>query len=441
MNSFKNKFIKFLLFVVFVSAISAGLYYWTNNRGVVVKEEKYKTLAENDVYVRFGMEAYDSIMKNYWKKATESDLASLFQLSVQKAENSLTLPSIASSDRAGTANLLSLSLEKASSTDAKKKLILNILMVALYNLVPQGRNGMLSSVQEKELRQNVANINPANDLYKSLGVAEGTSKEEVDKAYKEKEAELSKQDTPEAKEKLTQISYAHKVLTDTSAKIIYDQTKVEPTVFKHILGSTLYLYLEKISPTTIGEFVRAVDSASTSPKLSSMIIDLRSNVGGDLSFPQYFLGLFLGQNQYAFDLFHQDIYDAQRTVTPQFPELDRYKEMAIITNGQTQSTAELLTATLKRLRLAHVVGTKTRGWGSVENTYPIATVIDPNEKYSLLLVNSLTLRDDNQPIEINGVLPDIDIGDTDWKKKLPNYFDSSSMIDGLRQVVDKSPMR
>jgi len=33
-----------------------------------------------------------------------------------------------------------------------------------------------------------------------------------------------------------------------------------------------------------------------------MIIDLRGNIGGDLDFPQAFLGLFIGPNQYAFDL-------------------------------------------------------------------------------------------------------------------------------------------
>jgi C-terminal processing protease CtpA/Prc len=290
------------------------------------------------------------------------------------------------------------------------------------------------------LRQTVSNINPANDLYKNLGLQKGASTTAINLAYKQKTAELSKATSTEAKAELAQATYAHQVLSNQNNKQIYDQSQVEPTVFSHIFGSTLYLYIDKISPNTLGEFARTVDSASTTANLSSMILDLRGNIGGDLTFPQYFLGLFLGQNQYAFDLFHQGDYQVQRTVVPTFPELSRYKEYAVLTDSMTQSTAELLTATLKRFKIAYSVGTKTRGWGSVENTYPINTVIDPKEKYALLLVNSLTLRDDNQPIEMNGVLPNVDTGTANWKAELPNYFNSANLVKVLSQRAIVPPM-
>jgi C-terminal processing protease CtpA/Prc len=107
----------------------------------------------------------------------------------------------------------------------------------------------------------------------------------------------------------------------------------------------------------------------------------------------------------------------------------------------TQSTAELTVATFKRLHLAHVVGVTTRGWGSVENTYPLQTVIDPNTSYALLLVNSLTLRDDNQPIEGNGVVPDVSITDKNWESGLSQYFRSPSLISAIEKTVTQPPLQ
>ena len=69
------------------------------------------------------------------------------------------------------------------------------------------------------------------------------------------------------------------------------------------------------------------------------------------------------------------------------------------------------------------------------------TAIDPSQKFSLLLVNSVTLRDDNQSIEVLGVTPDISIGSPDWKTKLPDYFHSPDLIKALSNYANKPPMK
>jgi C-terminal processing protease CtpA/Prc len=101
----------------------------------------------------------------------------------------------------------------------------------------------------------------------------------------------------------------------------------------------------------------------------------------------------------------------------------------------------LTTAAMKRFKLATVVGTKTRGWGSVEDTYPLTTVIDPKTSYALLLVNHLTLRDDEQPIEQNGVVPNVDTKTTGWQKELPQYFRSTSFIQTLEARLAAPPVK
>jgi len=222
---------------------------------------------------------------------------------------------------------------------------------------------------------------------------------------------------------------------------LYDEHNIEPTAFSRTIGKTLYFNLTKISPTTLQEFALAVENASSTAGLDSMILDLRGNAGGALDFTQYFLGLFIGKDQYAFDLFHQGEYAVQRTVLPQFDRLNRYKEIALLTDGNTQSTAELTTVAFKRFKLGYVVGTKTRGWGTVENTYPLKTQIDDKTKYSLLLVNNLTLRGDNQPVEGRGVEPDVDTSKAGWQSELSKYFTSPSLIQALRSVAAKPPVQ
>ncbi len=430
---------RIVLAAIFLAALGGGGYWWYTHQPPAAAE--YKTPEEADIYVRFDMEAYDIMLANFWKKATDADVADLFRLSLAKAAS--TSPdaiTLETSDRAGTAKMLAAAMaEKGDS--AKKQLALDTLIVALYNLPPAGRSGLLSSGQVTDLRNEEKNINPAGDLYQDLGVEKGASADEVNRAFDAKKAALAASTSPQAKAALEQATYAHQVLADADTKARYDEAKVEPTVFRRVLGGgTLYFYLDKISPTTLEEFGTAILNASSTPGLDSMIIDLRGNIGGTLDVAPYFLGLFLGANQYAFDLFHQDDYQAQRTPIGALSELKRYREIAVLTDGMTQSSAEVITAALKRFNLAHVVGTPTRGWGTVENTFPLKTEIGA-EKYSLFLVHSITLRDDNQPIEGRGVDPDVNTSDPQWKKELSTYFRSRSLIDALSQTAGKPPLK
>jgi len=402
----------------------------------------YKTVEEVDEFVRFDMEIYDKISQNYWDKISDKDLSELFRFALIKALDVVPEKIILlTSDREGTAKMLASSMENLTET-AQKNLALDVAVIALGNLQPTERSGLFSSQQETDLRNNVSNINLEKNLYKDLGIDEGSNVEEVNKAFENKKSELLASKAPNLKERLEEITYAREVLTNQDTKVLYDQSKIEPTVFKHIIKEkTLYFYWNKVSPTTLQEFGMGIINASTTPGLDTLIIDLRGNVGGSLDFANYFMGLFLGYNQYAFDLFHKGDYLVQRTTLEKISELDRYKEIAILTDNMTQSTAELIAAIFKRFRLAKIVGTQTRGWGTVENTFPIETVIDPKEKYSVFLVHSITLRDDNQPIEGRGIDPDLDTSKPNWQNKLPQYFQRQSLISALSIVATKPPMK
>ena len=431
----------FLTFaIIMLAAIGAGAWWYMHRAPAVSTAPAiYKTAAEADQYVRFDMEAYDLIQTNYWETMPDATLSDFFKKSLDKATGGSA--TLATSTREGTADMLAAAFKAATSTDAKLHLAQNVVIVALFNLRPNGRNQLFSQAQEKQLRQEVSNINPGNDLYANLGLADNASSSAVDAAYAAKQATLAKATTTEAKQELAKVTYAHTVLAQPTAKQLYDAQKIEPTLFVKRTGTTLYMNMTRVSPTTLYEFAIAIETASTTPGMDSMIIDVRGNLGGALDFLQAFLGLFMGQNQYAFDLYAHDTYDPQRTTQAAYPLLTRYKQIAIITDDMTQSTAELTAATFKRYHLAILVGKTTHGWGTVENTYPITTDIDPSAKYALLLVNHITLSNDNQPIEGHGVVPDIDTTVSGWQSSVPRYFSSPSMIAAVRTYAAEAPQK
>jgi len=115
--------------------------------------------------------------------------------------------------------------------------------------------------------------------------------------------------------------------------------------------------------------------------------------------------------------------------------LVRYKKVVILINGNTQSSAEAMAAALKKYNVGVLLGTPTRGWGTVEKVFPLSQQQDKNNKYSIFLVHSLVLADDGQPIEGRGVTPTIDIRSADWKKQLQAYFNYPELISKLDQLV------
>ena len=398
----------------------------------------YKTKYEREsVQVRFDMEIFDKIIENYWQKVEEKDLVELFRLSLTKAASTTEL-TLKSKDRNGIAKLLWEVIDKASET-SRKDLALNTGVIALANLAPQGRNGLLSDKEETAFRDNVNNINRDKNLYNTLGLPEGADVESVEKAYVASVDKLKDDTSPEAEAKREELAQARDILGNENSKVIYDETKSEPTLSNQTLSSgALYLDLTKISNTTLQEVANRLAEFEDKKPPAGLILDLRGNAGGALDFARYFFSMFIGPNQYVYDYFHQGELKPERT--PAFNKLELLsdvKNIAVLTDENTQSTSELLASIFKRFRLAKTVGVQTKGWGTVENTFPLKTDLGDGNKYSLLLVHSLTLREDGEPIEGRGVEPDINLKNTNWRQQLSNTFPSSAFVDDLVKVLSK----
>ena len=341
--------------------------------------QKPETPAEQtseNIYVEFLSEVYDKIKENYWNKMSDEELANLFKLATEKLVQ--TPQNLSSADKRRMTEMVTSALEKIEESK-KKDFSAQLAHLVLWNLKPFGRSALYVKKDEENLKNTVENVNP-------------------------------------------------------------ETGKVEPTVGANLVRPTiLHLYISKISPTTLDDLKKETEKFDNTEGLNALILDLRGNIGGSLDMLQYLLGPFIGPNNYAFEIFQQGNYDPFKTKFGWLPSLVRYKRVVILADNNTQSSAEVMLAALKKYNVGVFVGTKTKGWGTIEKVYEIDHQIDPNEKFSIFLVNHLTLRDDNQPIEEAGVEPTIDVNDPKWENKLFDYFNSNELVKAVKEVWNTPP--
>lgn len=378
-----------VLLVFLLIGVAAGFQLASNQ----------KTKPKQNLNQAFVQEVYDKIKENYWDNLPETQLLELFR-------------------QAG--------LEKLTQNVTKDQAV-TIVSKVLASLNPVGRSGLFTQKQEEQLKNTVENVNPEKDLYKDLGLAKGASEEAVKKAY---------ENLPEEQKKDKKIAYAKEVLTKQDSKQRYDQNRVEPAVFtKLATPQIVYLQFNKFTPTSLDEFQKALEAYKDNANLQGLILDLRGNVGGAIDATAYFLGFFLGKNQYAFDFYKKGEYIPFKTQTDKLAVTAKFKQTVILTDNQTQSAAEMMASSLKKYHVGVVVGTPTKGWGTVEKVFPLQAQIDDKEKYSVFLVHSITLRDDNLPIEGRGVEPDVNIKDANWPDQLYSYFRNPELTQAVKSVI------
>lgn len=432
-----------------------------------------------DKYTVFLSEVYDKVEQNYWDNISDDQLITLFKASAEKLTGQtykvsfktvespnptldiLSMNNTSNSIPLSGSNINDLqvrrepvtnpqssrkkiflklldSIFKNISDDKKKEFTAQLASSVLTNLTPNGRSGLFTTKQEEDLKNTVSNINPGKDLYKDLGVEKGASSEAVEKAYQKQAGQLKKENTPEAKRKLDQIAYAKGVLTNNDEKQRYDTAKIEPTIFtKIILGQILYLKILKYSPTTFDEFQKAINSYDKNDGPNALIFDLRGNIGGAIDSLPFFLGNFLGRNQYAFEFYSKGDSTPFKTLADKLPSLNKYHQIVVFIDNNTQSSAELMAASLKRYHAAVILGVPSKGWGTVEKVFSLDNQIDDKEKYSLFLVHSITLRDDSQPIEGRGVDPNISIKDPNWQNQLSSYYRYPELTQAVSRIIQE----
>lgn len=437
---------KFIIVIILLIGIVFTANYLYNKNNEISPTATQQDLQPQDIYLAFLNEIYDKIKTHYWNKITDTHLANLYKLAAEKATEKPLAVFFA--DQNGV-NAMARTLMADMDQDQKKDFIVNLNNIVLANLEPFGRSGLFSQAQTDDLKNRVSNVDPETDLYQSLDVSQDASQEDIQEGYQTKyqklsqiisDATIDEEAKQEAQTELALVERAYETLSTQADRQRYNQSGVESSLdSKLITPSIFYIHLKKMSPTSFEEFQLAANSVNDQPaSLNTLIFDLRGNIGGSVDLMQWFLGPFIGPNNLAYEFYHQDEYEPFKTVVGWLDSLIRYKKVVILINQDSQSSAEVMAATLKKYNVGVLIGTPTKGWGTIEQIFPLDNQIDENETYSMFLVHSLTLREDNQPIEGRGVEPHILITDDNWPQQLSAYFNYPELTTLINNLWSQS---
>lgn len=137
-----------------------------------------------------------------------------------------------------------------------------------------------------------------------------------------------------------------------------------PSVSKNIYEGVGFIKISTFSNTTYKQFKTALEDLEKQG-ISGLVIDVRDNGGGYLTAATNIAELFIEKGQTIYGLKDQSgtiTYHKDKT-----SESRDYK-VAILTNGSSASASEILAAALKYSYGASIVGTKTYGKGTVQDT-------------------------------------------------------------------------
>lgn len=426
--------------LIFSSGALAGYYLPAQLTPIISTAYSKLPFSKDEPSVTFLMEIYDKIKSEYWEDLSDEQLVDFYIQAIRRQQLQVD---IQIKNKQELVNALDKIIKRVESSQ-RKGFATGVTSAVLANLRPPGRSLLYSQKQETALKNLVQNINPDKDLYKDVGADKGTSKEKIEEIARVKEQKLIQEKqlakTPEQKKdiekKIDTIKYAKEVLTAPEKKQRYDTYGIEPTVFTRLITKdVLHLHIKKMSPTTFDEFKKAVETFDKEGGPTSLIFNLTGNIGGSLDIVPLLTGAFLGNNQYAFDLYRKGKPEVIRTKIDKLPGLLRYKQVVILVDENGQSSAEITAVVLKRYKIGILLGKKTKGWGTIEQLYPLKAQIDPNEKYSIFLVNHITLRDDGEPIEGRGVEPNISLDDSNWDKELFGYY-NNTVVGAVKDILN-----
>ena len=424
-----KKIIKNITLIVVILTIGIGIGYFLKKPN---SNHTPDPTDPNQQYISFIIEVYDTIKDNHWQKMEEADLNQIFLLAIQKLTGLSDTQTL--KDKNELQKYLSTTLSQYQEDSQKKEFSATVSDMVLSNLSPFGRSRLYTKKEQDNLSNTVANINPEVDQYQILGVEKDANISEIEQSYQQK---VDKLDPVKDQDEIKKLETAKNTLADEFNKSLYDTHGIEPSVVTKILGTdTLYLRIDKFTHTTFEEMVNKLDQIYQKQKLTNLVLDLRDNIGGNIDSLPYFLGPFIGPDQYAYQFFHQDQKTDFKTKIGWLDSLVPYKKVIVLINQNSQSTAELMASVLKKYNVGILVGTPTKGWGTVEKIFPLKNKIDEAESHSVFLVHSLTLREDGQPIEENKVIPAVDTSQKNWPNELFKYYSDQNLVDQVKTLLN-----
>ena len=173
------------------------------------------------------------------------------------------------------------------------------------------------------------------------------------------------------------------------------------SVTSEVYGKVGYIKIETFSATTEDQVTKALDTFDKNVK--SLVIDLRDNTGGYLDTAYEVSNLFLEKGKVVYQLRGRDgIATSYKADTGVYRKFD---QIVVIINENSASAAEILTLALKESAGAKVVGVKSYGKGTVQQTGNL------NSGSMVKFTTSYWLSPKGNSINKVGIKPDVVVED------------------------------
>lgn len=167
-----------------------------------------------------------------------------------------------------------------------------------------------------------------------------------------------------------------------------------------------YLNISTFSGTTAAQVEKKLKAFGTN--INSLVIDLRDNTGGYLNSATDISELLLDKGKNIYQLKDRDekitVYKSQKN------PIRKFNKIVVVINGNSASASEILTLALKESAGATVVGVKSYGKGTVQETEILSS--GAMVKYT----TAYWLSPNGNSINEIGIIPDIE--ETDPNKML-----------------------
>ena len=191
--------------------------------------------------------------------------------------------------------------------------------------------------------------------------------------------------------------------------------------------------LTKFNRGVCEEVAHQIRSASEK-NISGLILDLRDNPGGQLDEAACLAGLFLGMNKKTYSVEFFDPLKSNEVVLST-GSLLYTGPLVVITNSSSASASELLAGALQDYRRALIVGEKTFGKG----TFQESEEWTKNKKIILFKTQGFYLLPSHVSPQIFGIIPDIKLDEKHLKWREENmYFNPIQNISSEVRKVNHS---
>ena len=184
-----------------------------------------------------------------------------------------------------------------------------------------------------------------------------------------------------------------------------------------------YIKIDIFAANTASQFTSKLKSLEETG-IDSLIIDVRNNSGGYLSQASTILELFMEKDTI---LYRTESKTSSLTRKDQTEE-NRTYPIAILVNGSTASASEVLTACFMENVGAKVIGTRTYGKGTVQETI---NVLD-NSKAKLTTKNWYTPKGNS--VNEKGIIPSVVVEPSNTYQSNPTYDNDNELERALKEL-------